>query len=517
LANHQINFIIYLASTTSSKPCHLKSFKTGLACYCNESYCDTLEFDLPKVKGEVLIISTSESGLRFHETRSHFHNQNLTTIPHGPYHMSSYENNEEDEVAKVVDTFTHFIAGMPLKSIVNVDINREKKHQKIVGFGGAMTGAVSYNLKKLDSDKLRAHVYRSYYSKKYGNGYNMMRYTIGGCDFDFEAWAYQEAPEHDPYLANFTTLDDRDYQKLEQIATLKKVADNHDIKFVGSAWSPPKWMKTNGDWTGFGFLRDEYYQTWADYHVKFLELMHAANNSFWAITTGNEPENGVLLPLQVKFMSLGWLPKEQGKWLAENLGPAIRKNPLTKDIKILTDDDNRLTLFHWLEHMHEGNSDMDDFMDGIAYHWYSDRSISALVLDRVHEKYPEKIMISTEACAGWSPLEVRKPLLGYWPRGEEYILDIMNDLNHHSNGWIDWNLLLDDQGGPNYVENYVDAPIVVKSNEFYKQPTFYAMGHFSRFVPADSIRIQGKSSHNLIKSVAFHRPDGYIAVILYNL
>jgi glucosylceramidase len=275
-------------------------------------------------------------------------------------------------------------------------------------------------------------------------------------------------------------------------------------------------MKTNGDWTGFGFLREEYYQTWADYHVKFLELMHAANNSFWAISTGNEPENGLILPFAVKFLSLGWLPRDQGKWLAENLGPTVKKNPTTKDVKILSVDDNRLTMLYWLDQMHEENPEVDEFMDGISFHWYSDREISAMALDRVASKYPSKFLISTEACTGWSPIEVRKPLLGYWPRGEDYIFDIMNDLNHHTSGWIDWNLLLDESGGPNYVENYVDAPIIVKGSEFYKQPTFYVMGHFSRFIPADSVRIQGKSSDKLVKSVAFLRPDGYVAVILYN-
>lgn len=93
-------------------------------------------------------------------------------------------------------------------------------------------------------------------------------------------------------------------------------------------------MKTNGDWTGFSSLRDEYYQTWADYHVKYLELMHESNFSFWAVSTGNEPLNGVVLSTFVHFMSLGWLPKEQGKWVGENLGPAIRKSPVTSNVKV---------------------------------------------------------------------------------------------------------------------------------------------------------------------------------------
>lgn len=505
---------IFTVSSSASKPCHLKAFKTGLVCFCNETYCDTLEFDLPKVKGEALIISTSESGLRYHESRGQFQNEERLIIPHGPYYYESHEHGDSNEYMKIVEKFTHF--DEPLNRIVNIHVEKDKEFQKIVGFGGALTGSVSYNLKKLESDKLRNFVYRGYYSKKYGNGFNMMRYTIGGCDFDFEPWAYQESPEHDPYLANFTKLDDRDYEKIEQIKVLQKIADNHDIKFIGAAWGPPKWMKTNGEWTGFGFLREEYYQTWADYHVKFLELMHEANISFYAISSGNEPQNGVVLPFAVHFISLGWLPRDQARWLVDHLGPSIKKSQHVSQVKILSHDDARITLPYWLEQMMEAAPEVDALIEGLAFHWYSDRVLGGMALDRVYAKHPNKIFLSTEACAGWSPIEVRRPLLGYWPRAESYILDIMEDFNHHTAGWIDWNLVLDEDGGPNYAENYVDAPIIVNKTEIYKQPMFYALGHFSRFILAESVRIGGKSSHKSVKSLAFLRPDGYTTVVLYN-
>lgn len=98
---------------------------------------------------------------------------------------------------------------------------------------------------------------------------------------------------------------------MEQIEVLKKVSNNHDIKFVGAAWSSPRWMKTNNDWTGFGSLKEQYYQTWADYHVRYLELMSQKNLTFWAISTGNEPMNAVIGFLFVHFMSLGWIGRTQ--------------------------------------------------------------------------------------------------------------------------------------------------------------------------------------------------------------
>lgn len=97
------------------------------------------------------------------------------------------------------------------------------------------------------------------------------------------------------------------------------------------------------------------------------------------------------------------------------------------------------------------------------------------------------------------------------------MIDIIEDLNHHVSAWIDWNLILDEEGGPNYADNNVDSPIVANESEIYKQPTFYAMGHFSRFILPDSKRVFAKSSHKFIKSTGFLRPDGYMAVVLYNL
>lgn len=318
-------------SAIASNPCEIRAFKTGLVCVCNETYCDTLEFELPENDGEVLILSTSKSGLRFHETRTKF-GEFKVTIPNGPYHYGSEKNSNFEmakQILKIPDRFEE-----PLDYVVNVSINRTAKYQKIIGFGGAFTGAVSYNLKELSSQELQNHVYESYYSKQKGNGYNLMRFPIGGCDFDVEPWAYNEFPEHDPDLTGFTKLDKRDLEKLDQINELKRVADNYDIKLIGAAWSPPRWMKTNGDWTGFSALRDEYYQTWADYHIKYLELMHDNNFSFWAISTGNEPLNGVTLSSFVHFMSLGWMPKDQGRWVGENLGPTLRKSSKSSNVKV---------------------------------------------------------------------------------------------------------------------------------------------------------------------------------------
>lgn len=405
-----------------------------------------MEFDIPENVGEVLIVSTSQNGLRFKQSTTHFGSDRLVI---GDY-----------TVQQTVNTISNFIEN--LFGIRNtIVINRDKTYQKIVGFGNAFTGSVSHILKL--APKLSKNIFKSYFSKEQGNAFNMIRTPIGGCDFDLEPWAYNEFPENDSTLSNFTALDSRDILKVAQIKKLMQYSGNSDIKFIGAAWSSPRWMKTNNAWTGFSSVKDEYYQTWADYHVKYLELMHQNGIDFWAISTGNEPLNGVSAYLFIKFMSLGWVPRLQGKWVSENLGPAMKKSAVASQVKIFAGDDQRYTFPWWFDQMYQEHPASKQFIDGHAVHWYWDKYASSHLLDRAHEKYPDKLIIATEACNGDKPWEEHRPLMGYWPRCEDYILNIIEDLNHHVNAWIDWNIVLDEEGGPNYVKNHVDAAIIVNT------------------------------------------------------
>lgn len=152
---------------------------------------------------------------------------------------------------------------------------------------------------------LRHALYRNYYAQDEGIGYSMMRIPIGGCDFDLEPWAYNEIPTEDAKLSNFTQLDARDLKRIDQINELKQISKIDEIKLIGAAWSPPRWMKTNNAWSGKNSLKPEYYQTWSDYHLQYLRLMNAHRITFWGLSTGNEPLNGVIGWFFVHFMSLG--------------------------------------------------------------------------------------------------------------------------------------------------------------------------------------------------------------------
>lgn len=399
-----------------------------------------------------------------------------------------------------------------------IEIDPDKRYQKIVGFGGALTGAVTYNADQL-SPNLQRSLFESYFSDRTGIGYNLVRIPIGGCDFDLAPWGYNELPKNDAGLSNFTKLDPRDERMVDNLKIIQEIAGGADkIKIKAAAWSPPPWFKSNNDWTGASVLKHEYYQTWADYHVKYVELMEKAGIKLWAISTGNEPMNGVIGFGFVKFMSLGWTPAGQAQWIAEHLGPTIRNSTSTKDIKILAGDDQRF-LFPWFFRLMKSlQPKAFDYVDGFGVHFYWDKFVSPSVLDETAKQFPGKLIINTESCLGDKPYQVHGPVLGSWERGVDYFEAYLQDLQHSVNGWMDWNLWLDESGGPNYVNNTVDSPIVVNAtaNEAYKQPMFYAIGHFSKFIKEDSVRVEAKSSHSFVDLVAFQRPDNLMVLVLQN-
>ncbi|XP_050096209.1 lysosomal acid glucosylceramidase [Anopheles aquasalis] len=473
--------------TATGLPCALRQYPSGSVCVCNVTYCDTLEFAEPTATGSFVLVSSSSAGLRF-------------AIAEGNFSASSVRRRPNDDSELTVIT-----------------IDSQSKFQTVQGFGGAFTGAVSHNLAKLRAP-LRESLYKAYYSRTVGIGYSFMRVPIGGCDFDLAPWAYNEQPVNDGALSNFTTLDDRDLVKVTQIKELIDITGNRDIRLIGAAWSPPRWMKTNNDWTGASRLKPEYYQAWADYHVRYLELMKAAGLGFWAISTGNEPLNGVIGFLFIHFMSLGWTAQEQGRWVGQFLGPALERSSVA-EVKLFGCDDQRYTFPWWFALMDQGHPNATSYLDGLAVHWYWDGVAPAGLLDQTARTYPGKWIFNTEASLGDKPLQQHRPILGSWERAESYILYILQDLQHSVNGWIDWNLVLDERGGPNYAKNYVESAVIANTTskeEAYKQPIYYGLGHFSRFVQPGAIRLAAHSTNGNVQVVAFERTDNRTTVVFYN-
>nr|CAD7603336.1 unnamed protein product [Timema genevievae] len=394
---------------------------------------------------------------------------------------------------------------------LRLHVSRSTEYQAVVGFGGAFTDAAGINILSL-SPQAQDNLLKSYFSPE-GLEFNLGRVPIAGCDFSTHTYSYDNV-SGDETLQHFKLTKEDFTYKIPLIKRAQELG-NKNLLLLAGAWSPPPWMKTNNDYSGFGFLKEEYYQTWADYHIRFLDAYKKEGLKFWAISTGNEPANGII-PVN-RFNSLGWTPYTQRTWIAENLGPALR-NSRHKKTKLLALDDQRFMLPWWVNIV-MSDEKAASYIDGVAVHWYWDGLFPASLLDYTHDSHPDKFLLATEACVGDKPWEFTKVDLGSWTRGEAYMEDIIQDMSHWVSGWVDWNLALDLTGGPNWARNFVDAAVIVNAtaNEFYKQPMFYALGHFSKFVPEGSVRVEvGLSTNTGIRAVAFRAPSGCIVIIFYN-
>uniref|UniRef100_A0A8C4EXT1 Glucosylceramidase n=1 Tax=Dicentrarchus labrax TaxID=13489 RepID=A0A8C4EXT1_DICLA len=350
-----------------------------------------------------------------------------------------------------------------------------------------------------------------------GIGYSVVRVPMASCDFSTRLYTYDDTPG-DYNLDNFTLAPEDINMKIPLLQRAQALSPR-PLSLLASAWSAPAWMKTNGALVGKGSLKGQpggkEYKTWAQYYIRFLEEYAKYNLTFWALTTGNEPSAGRMT--NYSFQALGFTPEEQRDWVALDLGPALHasSHPHTH---ILILDDNRLLLPHWakvvLNDVHAGR-----YIHGVAVHWYMDFLVPAEIsLGVTHHLYPEYYLFGTEACSGWNPLD-RGVKLGSWDRAEQYAHDIIVDLNHYVVGWTDWNLALDQTGGPNWVKNFVDSPVIVDAQRdvFYKQPSFYSMAHFSKFLWEGSQRVGVSASQKTdLEYSAFIRPDGSVVLIILN-
>lgn len=448
----------------------------SVVCVCNSTYCDSL----PKIKeipvGTYQMYTSSKEGLRFQ-----------------PAYGSFFDSSQN------------------IKNGVEFLVQRTHKFQSILGFGGAFTDSAGINILSL-TKRTQENLLRSYFSPE-GIEYNFGRVPIAGTDFSTYTYTYDDH-ENDASLSLFN-LTKEDYKYKIPLVHRAQAMSDEEVRLIATAWTAPPWMKTNHDFSGFGFLKKDFNQAWAQYHIRFLDEYHKAGVNFWAVTTGNEPLNG-MVPIN-RFNSLGWTPAAHSEWISENLGPSIRSSRHNQTL-IIGLDDQRILLPWWMDIVMR-NPNTARFVDGIGVHWYLDNIVPVNVLDRTHTKFPDKFIINTEACNGDKPWDWKKVQLGSWKRAEAYIESVIQDLHHWVAGWVDWNLALDKQGGPNWAKNFVDSPIIVDPNndEFYKQPMFYALGHFSKFIRRGASRIGiAPDSADKVFSLGVINPDGGVVVVLFN-
>lgn len=382
-------------------------------------------------------------------------------------------------------------------SLPVVALDRTKTYQEIIGFGGAFTEAASTTLDKMSSDK-RKEIMKAYFDPKNGHGYTLCRTHINSCDFSLGNYAYCEV-DGDTKLKNFDISRDKK-SLIPMIKEATKLAKGGMILFA-SPWSPPAWMKTNGQMNHGGQLKKEYWQTWAYYFAKYIKTYAKAGIKIWGVTVQNEPE-----ATQV-WDSCRYSGEEERDFV-KVLGPMLEKEGLS-DVKIMIWDHNKNIIYARAKTI-LSDPQAAKYVWGVGFHWYSGDQFEEL--DKVHKEFPFTKLVFTEGC-----LE-RGVQLGSWNPGEKYGHDIIGDLNNWTVGWTDWNMILDETGGPNHVNNLCDAPIIcdTKTNTVHYQNSFYYLGHFSRYIRPGALRIDSVSTIDQLEITSFLNRDSKIATVVMN-
>ncbi|CAD5232429.1 unnamed protein product [Bursaphelenchus xylophilus] len=384
---------------------------------------------------------------------------------------------------------------------VKLTIDPSKKRQKIIGFGGCINDAVVF----ASTNKLEQQLLDQYYSKK-GIEYSASRVPIGTNDASIKEWTYLDTPE-DYELTTFSLAKDPKVELIKKIYYM-----NPNLKLFGSAWSVPAWLKDTGKLTGVGRiigpLNRHHYVVYAKYLIRFVEEYKKLGVNFWGLTIMNEPGNVTRI-----WPGIYLSPEEQRDFVKEKLGPMMKHRWSTKDVKIIAHDWDRNTIYDYAKKIYE---DKDTLIDGLGVHWYAKGYWENL--EKTHALRPDKFIWATEATMeglGHEP--------GSWYNAELYADDIINNLRRWVGGWVEWSLWTDEQGGPSYVGNFVGNSMFVNQSaeEFYKEPQFYVIGHFSKFLPPETTildtQIEGYvHSDSPILGVAGETPANQIVLVLLN-
>ena len=381
-----------------------------------------------------------------------------------------------------------------------VFVDPGQSFQTILGIGGALTDAAAETFNKLPADK-QQEILRAYFDRENGIGYSLGRVSINSCDFSSQSYDY--VADHDSKLASFDVAPDRKY-RLPFIKAVLAEVGKRDFTIFASPWSPPAWMKDNNDVLHGGKLLPEFFNSWANYYVKFIKAYKAEGVPIWGVTVQNEP-----MAVQT-WESCNYSAEDERDFIKNYLGPAFAKSGLSSE-KILIWDHNRSFMYRRAQVV------LDDpgaakYVWGVGFHWYAGDNFDNV--RRVTEAFPNTHVMLTEACL--YPFDLSK--VNTWSFGETYGRSMMHDFENGAVGWTDWNVLVDEKGGPNHVENYCFAPIVgdTRNGELHYLNAYYYIGHFSKFIRPGAKRIICSGTSDDLQTTAFLNTDGKIAVVVMN-
>lgn len=391
----------------------------------------------------------------------------------------------------------------PLETEIAILVNPEKKFQSFLGIGGAITDASAEVFAKLPKNK-QEELLNAYYGET-GINYNIIRTSIHSCDFSSESHTYVK--DNDAELKSFSIVRDLRH-RIPMIKKAQKIIGD-DLVFYASPWSPPAFMKSNKNMLQGGKLLPEYYQPWANYFVKFIQEYEKEGIPVWGVTIQNEPM------AKQRWESCIYTAEEEKDFLKNYLGPTFEKAGF-QDKNIVVWDHNRDLISH------RANTIFDDpeaskYAWGIGFHWYETWTGGEPKYDNlknIQESYPDKNLLFTEGCQE----SFDENHYYRWSNAERYGNSMINDFNSGTVGWTDWNILLDETGGPNHVNNLCFAPIHadLRTKELIYTPSYYYIGHFSKFIKPKAKRVSTTSTRSTLEATSFQNLDGQIITVVMN-
>ncbi|TDX14029.1 glycoside hydrolase family 30 protein [Flavobacterium sp. S87F.05.LMB.W.Kidney.N] len=390
-------------------------------------------------------------------------------------------------------------------STVSIIVNTEKTDQTFLGIGGAITDASAEVFAKLSPKKQREFL-NAYYDKTNGIGYSLARTNIHSCDFSSDSYTY--IAEGDKDLKTFNIDHDRKYR----IPLIKKAIETAGGKLTlfASPWSPPAFMKDNNDILHGGVLLPEFAPSWALYYAKFIKAYEKEGIPIWGLTVQNEPM------AKQSWESCIYTPEAERDFLKNHLGPTLEKEGLGSK-KVIIWDHNRGDMLEKRANLVFSDPEVSKYAWGIGFHWYETWNGGPPQFEsvaKVHEEFPNKNLIFTEGCI--EKFDAKK--YQFWGNAERYGINMINDFNNGTVAWTDWNILLDQNGGPNHVGNFCFAPIHADTtkDELIYTPMYYYIGHFSKFIRPNAKRVIETISDKSLLSTSFKNSDGQLITIVMN-
>jgi glucosylceramidase len=392
----------------------------------------------------------------------------------------------------------------PLETEPFILVDPQSTFQTIIGIGGALTDASAETFAKIPRAQ-QEELLRAYYDPRTGIGYTLARTQIQSCDFSSGSYSYIK--DNDTALTSFSVAHDEQYRipLIRQAIT----AAGGSLPLFVSPWSPPAWMKDNGSVIGGGHLKAEYARSWASFYIKFIKAYEAKGIPIWGLTVQNEPM------AKQKWESCIYTAEEERDFIKNYLGPILESSGMSNK-KLIAWDHNRDLLYQRASTILE-DPGAAKYIWGIGYHWYETWTGGPMQFENmklVTKAFPDAHLIFTEGCQEKFSFDSLKS----WSLGEKYGYSMVNDFNNGCVGWTDWNILLDEKGGPNHVGNFCFAPVHAdtRTGNLIYTNAYYYIGHFSKFVKPGAKRIAASTNRAQLQTTAFLNTDGSIAVVVLN-